>query len=65
MGDDKTKQGGMNPPLEPGAHRAAINWNDANMVTRLANLLNTHGTREQLALSICTDLRPYNFSRFV
>jgi hypothetical protein len=58
MVDDKTNQGGMNPPLEPGEHRAGINWNDANMVTGFANVVNIQGTREQVELFFGTDLRP-------
>jgi hypothetical protein len=50
MVDDTTQQGGMNPALEPGQHKSAIAWNDANMVTSFANVVNIQGTREQVEL---------------
>ncbi len=50
MADDASKQGGMNPALEPGQHRAGIQWNDSNMTTGFANVVNIQGTREQVEL---------------
>lgn len=50
MADNKTNQGGMNPALEPGQYRSSINWNDTNMVTGFANVVNIQGTREQVEL---------------
>jgi hypothetical protein len=62
MADDNTNQGGMNPPLEPGEHRAGINWNDANMVTGFANVVNIQGTREQVELFFGTH-RSWNVAK--
>lgn len=50
MADDKTNQGGMNPALEPGQHRANIQWDDTQMTTGFANVVNIQGTREQVEL---------------
>jgi hypothetical protein len=50
MADDKIKQGGMNPALEPGQYRSNINWDDTHMVTGFANVVNIQGTREQVEL---------------
>ena len=50
MADDKTSQGGMNPALEPGQHRSNVQWDDTNMATGFANVVNIQGTREQVEL---------------
>jgi len=50
MADDKANLGGMNSALEPGQHRSAINWDDTNMATTFANVVNIQGTREQVEL---------------
>ncbi len=50
MADKKPNQGGMNPGLEPGEHWSSINWNDSNMATGFANVVNIQGTREQVEL---------------
>ncbi|MEJ8562139.1 DUF3467 domain-containing protein [Yoonia sp. GPGPB17] len=62
MADDKTNQGGMNPALEPGQHRSAINWDDANMATSFANVVNIQGTREQVELFFGTH-RSWNLAK--
>ncbi len=50
MAEDKTPQGGMNPALEPGQHKSNIQWDDKQMTTGFANVVNIQGTREQVEL---------------
>ena len=61
MTDDASNQGGMNPALEPGQHRTNIQWDDTNMTTGFANVVNIQGTREQVELFFGTH-RSWNLS---
>lgn len=62
MADDASKQDGMNPVLEPGEHRAGVHWDDTNMTTGFANVVNIQGTREQVELFFGTH-RSWNLSK--
>ena len=61
MADDKSTGGGMNTALEPGEHRTGIRWNDTNMATGFANVVNIQGTKEQVELFFGTH-RSWNLS---
>ncbi len=50
MADENATEGGMNPALEPGQHKSSIQWDDTNMATGFANVVNIQGTREQIEL---------------
>ena len=54
MADDKNELGGLNPALE-GEQKASITWDDANMQTAFANVVNIQGTREQVELFFGTN----------
>lgn len=54
MADDKNEPGGLNPALE-GEQKASITWDDANMQTAFANVVNIQGTREQVELFFGTN----------
>lgn len=61
MADDKNEMGGMNPALEPGQHKSSITWDDAQMQTAFANVVNIQGTKEQVELFFGTH-RSWNVS---
>lgn len=58
MTDDKLK---TTDPLPEGQRTASVLWDDSNMATDFANVVNIQGTREQIELFFGTN-RTWNVS---
>ena len=58
MADENLKTTG---PLEPGQRKSSVLWDDSNMATDFANVVNIQGTREQIELFFGTN-RTWNVS---
>ena len=58
MADDTKKDAG---PLQAGQRKSSVVWDDSNMATDFANVVNIQGTREQIELFFGTN-RTWNVS---
>lgn len=60
MTDTPTSDDTVTDPLAPGERNATIRWDDDNMATGFANVVNIQGTREQVELFFGT-YKSYSF----
>jgi hypothetical protein len=58
MADEKLKTTG---PLEPGQRKSTVVWDDSDMATNFANVVNIQGTKEQIEVFFGTN-RTWNVS---